>query len=756
MYFHCDSPNSHSDKQDLFSSAANSTSIPHNGKSLNSHQIFIDRLIHLCIENKSYFTLDGIRKTLWERAWPFPIHLRKSPPSLILNLGFPDIPNSLVISKDPRNGRLQCVIFDYNISSNSLIREKYFCKTLYSVVQRHLDELARSIFDHINYSVEYLTLFRAQFRIWFFEQQMLEMNLLVTSKLPILNEEALPNMCHFKEKDLKLCSFYFHIYIKLRTSCYYLMFSVLPDSSSMNPGSLSESVHLLQTQELTFTFHDISNSRVNKNKLESIQISVSKDSMDGVILPDKSFPVTLPSFLNIGRVYHLFTDMRICHNAQQYMLAPLQKRRMQTYGAQFVFNEHPQLLHTSKLYDILFYIEVIISLYHLQHTLEVNGFSELFFVHSQSEVESSRTLILLKPPCPNFVSKTLYNNFCENLLYCRFYLIPKQQWLVQIVHSNPIIFSKTSHCTLAYPSLFDGKVLFERFCSDFEAILMLYGSLLELSLYMSSLLKRNFYVQKYDFMGVSISFCAEEQDVTHGATINIYWGSNDKRFHLEFLHCPQVFAQSSFEELFNCNYSIPQLLIGLSRLFPLYRLIEQSTLNTRMRFQSSPNNPGVIRLGFKLYIDFQFCTNNLIILHPHESTERLFTLLGQFIESLKVSEVVHKEHTDTAPYQMSAFTKSYSIPSGSPGFSLKPFSPASKFPSLSQTPHTSKPSPFFPNTSTSISKAHEQFFPSSGFEYLYSSHSNKHLTKTIHFSTFKQLVLSKKKPNNSPLANFLG
>ena len=710
----------------------------------------------MCIENKSYFTLEGIRKTLWDRAWPFLIHLRKSPPCLILNLGFPDIPNSLVISKDPRNGRLQCVIFDYNISSNSLIKEKCFCKTLYSVVQKHLDELARGIFDHINYSFEYLTLFRAQFRIWFFEQQMLEMNLLVSSKLPILNEEAIPNICHFKEKDLKMCSFYFNIYIKLQTSCYYLMFSVLPDFSSLNFGSLNESIHLLQIQEFTFTFHDISNSRYNKNKLESIDIGVAKDLKDRSILPDESFPVLLPSFLNIGRVYHLFTDMRICHNAQQYILAPLQKRRMQTYGAHFLMNEHPRLLHTSKLYDILFNIEILISLFHLQHTLEVNGCSELFFVPFQSKVESSRTLILLKPPCPNFVSITLHSSFCKDLLYCRFYLIPKRQWLVQIVHSSPVIFSKTSHCTLSYPSQFDGKVLYERFCSDFEAILMLYGSLLELSIYMSSLLKRDFYVQKYDFMGVSISFCTEEQDVTQKAVINIYWSSNDKRFRLEFLHCPQVFAQSSFEELFNFNYSIPQLLIGLSKLFPLYRLIEQSTLNSRIRFQTSPNNPCMIRLVFKLFIDFQFCTNNLIILHPHETTDRLFALLGKFIESMKVSEVVHKEHPDTAPFQISAFSKSYSIPSGSPGFPLKPFSPASKFPSLSQTPHTSKPSPFFPYTSTSMSKTHEQFFPSSGFEYLCTSHSNKHLTKTIHFSTFKQLILSKKKPNNSPLANFLG
>lgn len=723
---------------------------------MNSDQIFIDRLIHLCIENKSYFTLDGIRKTLWDRAWPFPIHLRKSPPCLVLNLGFPDIPNSLVISKDPRNGRLQCVIFDYNISSNSLIKEKCFCKTLYSVVQRHLDELARGLFDHINYSVEYLTLFRAQFRIWFFEQQMLEMNLLVSSKLPILNEEALPNTCHFKEKDLRNCSFYFHIYIKLQTTCYYLMFSVLPDSFSLNPGLLNESIYILQAQEFTFTFHDISNSRINKNKLESIEISVSNELKDLTVLPDKTIPILLPSFLSISRVYHLFTDMPICHNAQQYILAPLQKRRIQTYGAQFLFKEHIQLLRTSKLYDTVLNIEIIISLFHLQHTLEVNGCMEHFFVRSQSEVDSSITLIMLKPPCPTFVSKTLYNYFCENLLYCRFYLIPKQQWLVQIVHSFPIIFSRTTHCTLAYPSLFDGNVLYERFCCDFEAILMLYGSLLELSMYIDSLLKKNVFIQKYDFMGVSISLCTEEQDVTHKATINIYWSSSDKRFHLEFLHCPQVFALSSFEELFNSNFSIPQLLIGLSKLFPLYRLIEQSTLSSRIRFQASPHNPSMIRLVFKLFIDFQFCTNNMIILHPDDSTERLFALLGQFIEFLKVSEVVHREHPETAPYQISAFNKSYSIPSGSPGFPLKPFSPASKFPSLSQTPHTSKPSPFFPSTSTSISKTHEQFFPSSGFEYLYASHSNKHLTKTISFSTFKQLIFSKKKPNNSPLANFLG
>ncbi|KAI6658853.1 hypothetical protein LOD99_15178 [Oopsacas minuta] len=759
VYFHSDGFNDISERSDVASSGVYINSPYHNGKPLNSDNIFIDKLIHLCIENKSFHSLKCISRCLSDKGWPFPVYLRESPPALILNLRFTDIPNMLVISKDPRNGRLQCIMFDYNLSPNNLLRKKFICKSLPSIVQKHLDELGKCIFDHVNYATEYLTQFRAQFRLWHFEQQILDMNLCVSSRLPLLNEEALPNISNFREKDSKISSFYFRIFIKLQTSFYYLILSMCPDISSQNPGHVKENLYLLHTQEAPFTFHDISNSRNHKSKLDNINTSIYRELSNNVDFQEKCVTNLPTSFLTVCKIFRLGSDVTVRDGFDCFSMAPLQRRRMRSYGSQFILrDENIRWLSLYELSDHIFTLDILISIFHLQHALKQVNNLEHFLVSSQALQHSSRTLVLVMPPCPSNVCKPVYSNFCNCLYYCRFSLMPNKHWLVQLVFSTPIIFSNNTQYNLSY-NVCEGATLFEQFYSDFESILMLYGSIVEFSLYLqsSTLLRKKFKVKRYDYTHLSITFCGEEIEFSPGALISLYWNSNERKFHLEFTNMPQSFAQSSYEEAFNSNYSIPQLLFGLLKLFPFYRLIEQSIMNSRTRFQAGPF-PGIIRLVFKLFIDFEIHNNNKIIIHPHrhESNERVFNLLEQFIESFKVGEINSRDNLDICSLQIPAIARSYSLSSGSPGFPLKPFSPASKLTSIAQTPFTaSKASPFFPNYSAFSSKTHQQFFPTTnGLENLYNS--RKYQSKSIPFSTFKVLLLPKKKFSNPPLANFLG
>ena len=692
-----------------------------------------------------------------DRAWPFPIHLRKSPPALLLNLGFSDIPNLLIISKDPRNGKLQCIIFDSNLSPNFSLDSMENGRLVSSTIQKYLDDLAKSLFDHMGYSAEFLTQFRAQYRIWHFEQQVVDMNMIVRSKLPLLNEDTLPSTFNAKEKekDSKIFSLYYRIFITLRTPHYYLMLSVSPDTSSPHPGHLNENIYLIVTQDSQFSFYDNPNARSNKNKLDIIEIGASEER-DKCKSQDKNLPCSVTSFLTISRIFHLMSDFVQSTSYESLNLAPLQKRRLQSYGAQFVYSKKYDFTFSSKLSDLIFNLDTLISIYHLQHSLNQADCFEHFLVPTHTFSFSTRILILVKPPCPTHVTRTVYTNFCDRLAYCRFHLIPDQRWIIQFVFSSPLLTFDNSSRNLTFSSCCSGDVIYEHFFSDLESMLMLYGPLVEFSLYLKSskLLAKCCRIQNYSYTRVKILFCSEEQELNQGSLLEITWNPKGKKFNLELNNSPHAFAQSSFEDTFNTNYSIPQLLFGLFKLFPMYRLIEQSTMNSRIKYQAGPN-PGVIRLGFKSYIDFEICNNNKVIIHPqrHESTDRVFNLLDQFIDSFKVGEINSKDLFDSGSLQIPAITRSHSLSAGSPGFPLRPYSPASKFP-FSQTPYTaSKSSPFFP--STFVSRTQQQFFPSSGFEYTYLSSTNNYPTKTIHFSTFKLLILPKKH-YFSPLANFLG
>ena len=716
----------------------------------------MDKLVHLCIENKCLNSLNTISKCLMDRAWPFSIYLRKSPPALLLNLGFTDIPNLLVISKDPRNGKLQCIIFDANLSANFSLSYLDNGRVVSSTVQKYLDDLAKSLFDHMGYSAEFLTQFRAQYRIWHFEQQAVDMNMNVRSKLPLLNEDTLP--CTFntkeKEKDSRIYSFYYRIFIKLQTPHHYLMLSVAPDTSSPHPGYLNENTYLIVTQDAQLSFYDNPNARTNKNKLDIIDIG-NTEERDKCKLLDKSFPCSVTSFLTISRIFHLMSDFVESTSYESLNLAPLQKRRMQSYGAQFVYCKKYEFTSSSKLCDLLFNLDTLISIYHLQDSLNQAECFEHFLVPTHTFSFSTHILILVKPPYPTHVTRTVYTNFCNRLSYCRFHLIPDQRWIIQFVFSSSLLIFDESSRNLTFTSCCNAEVIYEHFFSELESMLMLYGPLVEFSLYLKSskLLGRKCRIQNYTYTRVEILFCSEEQELNQGSLLDIVWIPKEKKFHLELNNSPHAFAQSSFEDTFNSNYSIPQLLFGLLKLFPMYRLIEPSTMNSRIKYQAGPN-PGVIRLGLKNYIDFEICNNNKLIIHPqrHESTDRIFNLLDQFIDSFKVGEINSKDIYDSGSLQIPAITRSHSLSAGSPGFPLRPYSPASKF-SFSQTPYTtSKASPFFP--STFVSRTQQHFFPSSGFEYTYLS-SNNYPTKTIHFSTFKLLILPKKH-YPSPLANFLG
>ena len=740
------------------SSGAHSNLSTHKGKPLSSDQIFVDKLVHLCIENKCFNSLNTISKCLLDRAWPFSIHLRKSPPALILNLGFSDIPNLLVISKDPRNGKLQCIIFDSNLSPNYSVSYMDNRRVVSSTIQKYLDDLAKGLFDHMGYSAEFLTQFRAQYRIWHFEQQVVDMNMNVRSKLPLLNEDALPNItfnAKEKEKDSKVSSFYFRIFIKLQTPHHYLMLSVCPDTSSPHPGHLNESIFLLVTQDAQHSFYDNPFTRGNKNKLDSIEIGTTEEK-DKSKLREKSLPCSVTSFLTISNIFHLMSDFVESTSYESLTLAPLQKRRMQSYGAQFVYCKKNEFISSSKLCDLIFNLDTLISIYHLQNALNQADCFEHFLVPTHTFSFSTRILILVKPPCPTHVTRTVYTNFCDRLSYCRFHLIPNQQWIIQFIFSSPLLDFNKSNSNLAFTSCCSGEVIYEHFSSDLESILMLYGPLVEFSLYLKSskLLGKNCRIQSYTYTCVVILFCSEEQELNQGSLLDIVWNPKEKKFHLELNNSPHAFAQSSFEDTFNSNYSIAQLVFGLLKLFPMYRLIEQSSMNSRIKYQAGPN-PGVIRLGFKSYIDFEICNNNKVIIHPqrHESTDRVFNLLDQFIDSFKVGDINYKDIYESGSLQIPAITRSHSLSAGSPGFPLRPYSPASKF-SFSQTPFTaSKSSPFFP--STFVSRTQQQFFPANGFEYTYLSSPSNYPTKTIHFATFKLLILPKKH-YNPPLANFLG
>ena len=655
--------------------------------------------------------------------------------------------------KDPRNGKLQCIIRDFNIC-NSLEPNN---STLLNI-QTQLDDLAKALFDNVTYAAELLTHFRAQFRLWHYEQQAIEMGMPVSSKLPLLNGHILSLLSQYKERerDCKVNSFYFLIYIKLKTPNYYLMVSVTPDLSTPYPSHIVEDIYLLLTQSVHFSSLENQNPRVSKNKINIIYTGNYSEGREEKLLSDSKLHLVTPhlSFLTVRNILKLRQDHDVATvSSYTFIIPPMQKRRIQSYGANVVYFPHTDLFQKStNFYDLFQQLDILISLFQLEIDLNQEGCSD-YYISTAKLFDLSPSLIIFKLPCPNCVSKVVYRKICKQLSFCRFNLIPNKHWIVQLALSPSYFNCNESFVNLTYPFSFNSSTVFERFYTDWEAILMLFGSVMEYHLYLGSsdILRKYSKITSYSYNRLTLSYSSE--DINQSAQLEIFWHSNTKRFQLLFINGPHSFAQTSFEDVFNAKYSLPQLLFGLIKLFPLYRLIEQTMINFR-KYQAGPN-PAIIRLGFKIAIYIEYCHNNTIIIHPYkpDSVERVFALLEKFIDLFE--DTTCSDLLDAGSLQIPAITRSISLSAASPGFSLKPFSPASTRLSLSQTPYTTtKASPFFPSL---LSVPQQQFFSPNTWDSNYSHSTCVSPTKTVNFSTFKLIMSpSKKKLYLPPLSIFLG
>lgn len=298
-----------------FSSTFQTTLTVSKDRFVYGDQLLLDRLIHGCIQSKSLHALQTVKKCLLDKKWPYPIDLRRSPPALILKLSLPDGPDIIEISKDPRNGKLVCLLHEFNSTSlQDPASLSPISKTNFNhiILQHSLDELARNLFDKMTYAAESLTQFRANLKLWQLEQQALQMNLRSSCKLP-LREDILPgNTPTTKDKDKSRIPTLNRIFIHLNTSNHFLLVHITaatltnPTTRTYIPGAIDEHYFIVQTQATNYTLYEAQTTHKSKlSKSDSMAtntLTATTSSCSNKYMLQKMSSVNSPVFLQVHTI----------------------------------------------------------------------------------------------------------------------------------------------------------------------------------------------------------------------------------------------------------------------------------------------------------------------------------------------------------------------------------------------------------------------------------------------------------------------